>query len=95
MLAIRDQRLPPAALHDVARRFGLFSGNPVHAPIDAYDDVVRFVREPEDTGRVIGEEWHMDLPWMEKPPGNEKTDEGRASGPLSSTSVASRMPTRH
>ena len=69
VLAVRDQDLPPAAFHTVARRFGPFSGNPVHTPIDGYEDVVRFVREPDDTGKVIGEEWHMDLAWMAKPPG--------------------------
>ena len=31
--------------------------------------IVRFTREPDDTGKVIGEEWHMDLVWLEKPPG--------------------------
>ena len=30
---------------------------------------MRFVREPDDTGKVIGEEWHMDLAWLPKPPG--------------------------
>ncbi|HUD61115.1 MAG TPA: TauD/TfdA family dioxygenase [Acetobacteraceae bacterium] len=69
VLAVRDQHLPPPAFHAVARRFGPFSGNPVHTPIDGYEDVVRFVREPDDTGKVIGEEWHMDLAWMVKPPG--------------------------
>jgi taurine dioxygenase len=69
VLAVRDQHLPPPAFHAVARRFGPFSGNPVHTPIDGYEDVVRFVREPDDTGKVIGEEWHMDLAWMAKPPG--------------------------
>ena len=69
VLAVRDQDLPPPAFHAVARRFGPFSGNPVHTPIDGYEDIVRFVREPDDTGKVIGEEWHMDLAWMAKPPG--------------------------
>lgn len=69
VLAVREQVLPPQALHTVARRFGPFSGNPVHTPLDGFTDIVRFVREPEDTGKVIGEEWHMDLAWMEKPPG--------------------------
>jgi taurine dioxygenase len=69
VVAVRAQRLTPQSLHEVARRFGPFSGNPVHAPIDGFDDIVRFVREPDDTGKVIGEEWHMDLAWMEKPPG--------------------------
>jgi taurine dioxygenase len=41
----------------------------VHQPIDGFDDIVRFAREPDDTGKVIGEDWHMDLAWLEKPPG--------------------------
>ncbi len=41
----------------------------MHVPLDGFDDIVRFVREPEDTGGVIGEKWHMDLAWMERPPG--------------------------
>lgn len=69
VLAVRDQDLDPARLHKVARRFGPFSGNPVHTPIDGFEDIVRFVREPDDTGMVIGEEWHMDLAWLANPPG--------------------------
>jgi taurine dioxygenase len=66
---VRGQSLTPASLHQVARRFGPFSGNPVHAGIEGYDDIVHFVREREDTGAVIGENWHMDLAWMPRPPG--------------------------
>lgn len=69
VLAVRDQQLTPADLHTLARRFGRFSGNPVHTPLDGFEDIVRFVREPDDTGEVIGENWHMDLAWMERPPG--------------------------
>lgn len=69
VLAVRGQALTPDSLHNVARRFGPFSGNPVHAGIEGHDDIVRFVREKDDTGMVIGENWHMDLAWMEKPPG--------------------------
>jgi taurine dioxygenase len=69
VLAVRNQQLDPAGVHQVARRFGPFSGNPVHQPIEGFEDIVRFVREPDDTGKVIGEEWHMDLAWMPKPPG--------------------------
>src|SRR3954454_21212689 len=69
VLAIRDESLTPAPLQKVARRFGPFSGNPVHAGMEGYDDIVRFVRDKDDTGRVIGEDWHMDLAWMERPPG--------------------------
>ena len=69
VLALRGQSLTPETYHDVARRFGPFSGNPVHEPLDGFDDIVRFVREPDDTGMVAGENWHMDMAWMQKPPG--------------------------
>ncbi len=69
VVAIRDQNLTPHTLHEVARRFGPFSGNPVHAPMEGLDDIIQFVREPGDPGKVIGEDWHMDLAWLDKPPG--------------------------
>jgi taurine dioxygenase len=68
-IAIRDQKLTPQTYHEVARRFGPWSGNPVHQPIEGFDDIVKFVREPDDTGMVAGENWHMDLAWFAKPPG--------------------------
>lgn len=69
VLAVREQRLDPASLHRAARRLGPFSGNPVHVPLDGFDDIVRFVRDADETGPVIGENWHMDLAWLERPPG--------------------------
>jgi taurine dioxygenase len=69
VIAVRGQQLTPQTFHEVARRFGPFSGNPVHQPMEGLEDVVTFVREPDDTGMVAGENWHMDLAWMEKPPG--------------------------
>jgi alpha-ketoglutarate-dependent taurine dioxygenase len=69
VVAVRGQNLTPPMLHQVARRFGPFSGNPVHAGIEGYDDIIRFVREKDASGKVIGEDWHMDLAWMERPPG--------------------------
>jgi taurine dioxygenase len=69
VVAVRGQKLDPASLREVAHRFGPFSGNPVHQPLEGFEEIVRFVREPEDTGKVIGEDWHMDLAWLPKPPG--------------------------
>ena len=68
VLAIRDQNLDPASFQKVARRFGPFSGNPIHTPLDGFDDVVRFTRDTKDRGPVVGDIWHMDLAWMEAPP---------------------------
>jgi alpha-ketoglutarate-dependent taurine dioxygenase len=69
VLAVRDQNLDPQKLQKVARRFGPFSDNPVHASMEGAENIIRFVREPDDTGVVIGENWHMDLAWLPKPPG--------------------------
>jgi alpha-ketoglutarate-dependent taurine dioxygenase len=69
VLAVRDQTLDPASLHRVARRLGPFSGNPVHVPLDGFEDIVRFDRPADDRGPVPGDNWHMDLAWFEKPPG--------------------------
>ncbi len=69
VLAIRDQQLEPNSFHTLARRFGPFSGNPVHVPLDGFDDLVRFTRKAEDRGPVVGEDLHMDLAWMKIPPG--------------------------
>ena len=68
VLAIRDQSFDPCSFHKVARRFGPFTGNPIHTPLDGFDDVVRFTREAEDRGKVVGEDLHMDMAWMENPP---------------------------
>jgi len=68
VIAVRSQNLDPASLHKVARRFGPFTGNPVHIPLDGFEDIVRFTRSAEDSGPVVGEDLHMDMPWMENPP---------------------------
>lgn len=69
VVAVREQTLSPASMKQVAARFGPFSPNPVHASMEGLEHIIRFVREPDDTGKVIGEDWHMDLAWMAKPPG--------------------------
>ena len=69
VLALRDQALGPAQLHEVRKSFGPFSGNPVHEHVGEYEDIVVLAREPEETGKVIGENWHMDLAWLSAPPG--------------------------
>ncbi len=69
VLAIRDQKMELEDVHQVRAALGPFSGNPVHEPIDGYDDLMILNREPDETGKVIGEDWHMDLAWLAKPPG--------------------------
>jgi len=69
VLAIRDQHLTPTDLHRFARGFGPYADNPIHEPLEGFDDIVRFERGERDTGPVIGERWHMDLSFMQRPPG--------------------------
>ena len=68
VLAVRGQSLAPEDLHRFARRLGPFSGNPVHVPLEGFEDIVKVVRRAEDTGPVFGGQWHMDLAWFEAPP---------------------------
>ncbi|MEO6623967.1 MAG: TauD/TfdA family dioxygenase [Burkholderiaceae bacterium] len=69
VVALRDQRLTPASYKRAAARFGPFCPNPVHASMEGLEHIIHFVREPDDTGKVIGEDWHMDLAWLDRPPG--------------------------
>ncbi len=69
VIAVRDQSLTPESYKGAAARFGAFSPNPVHASMPGLDHIIRFEREPDDTGKVIGEDWHMDLAWLPRPPG--------------------------
>ena len=69
-LAVRGQELDAA---DACKRSRAASAPSAAtrciAGLEGYEDIVRFVREPDDTGKVIGEDWHMDLAWLPKPPG--------------------------
>ena len=69
VVAVRGQQLTPPTYKEVASRFGTFSPNPVHASMPGLDHIIEFIREPDDTGKVIGEDWHMDLAWLQRPPG--------------------------
>jgi alpha-ketoglutarate-dependent taurine dioxygenase len=69
VLAVRDQTMSLDSFHDLRQSLGAFSGNPVHESVEGYDDIMLLSREPDDTGKVIGEDWHMDLAWLAKPPG--------------------------
>jgi alpha-ketoglutarate-dependent taurine dioxygenase len=69
VLAVRGQTLDLQGFHDLREALGAFSGNPVHIPVEGFDDIILLQREPDETGKVIGEDWHMDLAWLAVPPG--------------------------
>ena len=69
VVALREQTLTPASYKAAAARFGEFSPNPVHASMPELEHIIRFERDVDDTGKVIGEDWHMDLAWLPRPPG--------------------------
>lgn len=69
VLAVRDQQLSASELSQLAQRFGPFSGNPIHVPLEGQEDIVKMVREADDDGPNLGGTWHMDLAWFKAPPG--------------------------
>ncbi len=69
VVAVRGQSVTPESLHRIARSFGPYADNPVHVPVEGFADIVKFARDADETGPVIGENWHMDLAWQERPPG--------------------------
>lgn len=69
VVAVRGQTLDMEAYHRLRKALGRFSGNPVHESVEGYEDIMVLQREPDETGKVIGEDWHMDLAWLAMPPG--------------------------
>jgi taurine dioxygenase len=52
-----------------SRRFGEVIRVPQLLSVDGHDEVQIIRREASDTGRVVGENWHVDSTYMDNPPG--------------------------
>ena len=51
-----------------ARRFGPLQRIPQLHSVEGAEDLQKIRREPTDTGRIVGENWHTDSTYMQEPP---------------------------
>lgn len=51
-----------------SRRFGSHMRVPQLHSVEGHEDLQRIQRLAADTGRIVGENWHTDSTWMERPP---------------------------
>lgn len=63
-----DQALTPEQHIAFSRRFGPVEPVPLLKPVDGYPELQMIRREATETGRVIGENWHTDSTFLERPP---------------------------
>ncbi|QJW84790.1 TauD/TfdA family dioxygenase [Ramlibacter terrae] len=59
-----DARTAP----DFSRRFGPLMSMPQLHSVDGFEDIHVIRRDAGDNGRVVGENWHADSTYMERPP---------------------------
>jgi len=53
---------------DFSRRFGPLMSMPQLHSVDGFDDIHVIRRDADDNSRVVGENWHADSTYMERPP---------------------------
>ena len=63
----RDQRLPPAALVQAARRFGEVVEYPFVKGLDEAPEVIPVLKLPHETSN-FGGVWHTDTAYLDRPP---------------------------
>ena len=66
VIFFRDQDLSPEQHKTLSRHFGALYVHPYLAPIEGHPEVVRIVKQPDDTLN-FGGSWHADLTYLEKP----------------------------
>jgi taurine dioxygenase len=64
-----DQPIDDAQHVAFSRRFGELIRVPQLLSVEGHDDVQIIRREATDTGRVVGENWHVDSTYLDNPPG--------------------------
>jgi alpha-ketoglutarate-dependent taurine dioxygenase len=69
MLYFRGQNLTHAQHEAFSLRFGAFAEDAYTSGIPGHPNVHPLIKEPDDpSGRVFGEGWHTDSPFLPKPP---------------------------
>ena len=67
VLCFRDQNLTPEQHAAFGRRFGPLMVHPYVKPMDEHPDVMRIVKDVNETHAFGSELWHSDMTFMEKP----------------------------
>jgi taurine dioxygenase len=67
LLVVRDQRLDPEGLQNLAARLGELDVYPFAEPMPGTPHVVAVVKNPEDTHN-FGGAWHSDTSYLSRPP---------------------------
>ena len=67
VIFFRDQTLTPAEHARFGASFGTLHIHPLIKGLDDQPEVMEFVKEPRETGYVVGGEWHSDLTFTAEP----------------------------
>jgi taurine dioxygenase len=68
VIFLRDQSLTPEQQKDFARHFGLLETTPFIKPLEGHPEMMRIVREPDETKKLnFGGRWHSDMTFSPAP----------------------------
>jgi taurine dioxygenase len=67
VLFFHDQKLTPEQHKAFGQRFGKLYTHPYAKGLEGHPEVLPVLREPSDTGRVFGGNWHSDLTFEPEP----------------------------
>jgi taurine dioxygenase len=67
VLFFRDQDMTPTQHKAFTRRFGELHVHPYIAGLPEHPQVMEFVKEPQESGYVVGSLWHSDTTFLSEP----------------------------
>ena len=67
VIFFRDQELNPAQLINFAKKFGPLDEHDFVQGLPEYPEILRLVKEADETGRNFGGGWHSDVTYQEEP----------------------------
>lgn len=68
VIFFRNQNLDLAALRRLTAAFGRPMVLPYVRPVEGEPEVIRVLKEADETGGVFGGDWHADFSFLERPP---------------------------
>lgn len=68
VVAIRGQSFDIDSFETCAQRFGSFGDTPFITPVEGHPNVLRLLRDADETGPIFGSGWHSDWSFQDAPP---------------------------